>query len=249
MEVGLVEPARQLYRQGVTLASRKLGADHVAVVEPLLALAQSFPKEVMLSHLGIVTRTEKLPTPETTAIAEPMNPRYLSGEGERALLRALKVLESSPDRSVQTYIGALVQTGDWFLFKQTPARAMPYYEQAARAISEATGPDAANVRSLLSFPVQVYYPIPSLATRNLNRPPNEVVERFVQLEFTVHEDGSISAERVADQDATDRQISQALDAIRAARYRPKFVDGKPVVTTAVSFRQIYRQRGGSKETE
>ncbi|MBB6095064.1 tetratricopeptide (TPR) repeat protein [Povalibacter uvarum] len=249
LEVGLVEPARQLYRQGVSLASRKLGADHVGVVQPLLALAQSFPKEIVLSHLGIVTRSDKLPQPETTMIMEPMNPRYLSGEGERALLRALKILETTPDRSVQTYAGALVQTGDWFMFKQTPARSMPYYEQAAKLIAEAKGQDAANLQSLLSFPAQVYYPIPSLATRNLNRPPNEVVERFVQLEFTVHEDGSVSDERVVGQDATERQVSQSLEAIRSSRYRPKFVDGKPIVTTAVGFRQIFRQRGGAKETE
>lgn len=252
VEVGLVDPGRQLYRKGISIATRKLGEDHLANVQPLLALARSYPREIMLSHLGVMTRNDKLPSPmEPALIADPMNPRYLSADGERALLRALKVLESDPDRSLQTYVEALVQTGDWFLMKQSASRAMPYYEQAARLLDETATPgaDPANLPPLLSFPAQVYYPIPPLAGRNLNLPPGETVDRYVQVEFTVHEDGSVSDERVVEQDASERHISQTLEAVRGARYRPKFVNGKPVTTTAVSFRQIFKQRGSSDDAQ
>ena len=70
-------------------------------------------------------------------IADPMNPRYLSADGERALLRAVKILETNPDRTQQAYLEALVQAGDWLMIKQSPSRAMPYYERAAKLIDEA----------------------------------------------------------------------------------------------------------------
>src|SRR6201999_4077416 len=94
----------------------------------------------------------------------------------------------------------------------------------------------------LGFPVQVYYQTPLLATRNLARPPSEVEDRFVQVEFTVKADGTVKDARVTDSDGTPRQVSQTLDAIGSSRYRPKFVNGEPVETTAMSFRQPFKLR-------
>jgi hypothetical protein len=222
---------------------------------------------VLLSQYGIVTRQERLPSnvDGTGGDSEPLNPRYLSPDGERALLRAIKVLDanldtnrpdanrkldkSTADRADEnrsgtrhTLVETLLQTGDWFLMKQQPAKALPYYERADAMIGKAPAEPGSPNESALGFPVQIYYPTPSLATRNLQRPPTEVEERFVQVEFTARQDGSTADERVTDHDATDRQISQTLEAIRDARYRPKFVDGKPVDTPMVSYRQVFRQR-------
>jgi tetratricopeptide (TPR) repeat protein len=250
-ELGQMETARQLYREGLAIAERNLGRNHIAIVEPLRGLAQSFMREIQLSQLGIDTRSDKMPgtaDPETND-GEPLNPRYMSSEGERALLRAVKVLESAPDGSSPKLIETLVHTGDWFLMKQQPSKALTYYKRAATVTSAAAAQsttDAGKAATLLSFPSQVYYPTPPLATRNMYRAPHEVVERFVQVEFTVMPDGQVKDERVVDKDASERQVSQTLEAIRSSRYRPKFVDGKPVETTAVGYRQIFRQR---KEAE
>lgn len=278
-QLGHIDVARQSFRTALDIVERKLGRNSLAIVEPLRALAESYPREVLLSQYGIVTRQERLPSnvDGTGGDSEPLNPRYLSSDGERALLRAIKVLDanldanppdanrkldagkSEADRSDanrpdedrtgtrHTLVETLLQTGDWFLMKQQPAKALPYYERADAMIGkEHAGPGIPN-ESALGFPVQIYYPTPSLATRNLQRPPTEVEERFVQVEFTARQDGSIADERVTDHDATDRQISQTLEAIRDARYRPKFVDGKPVDTPMVSYRQVFRQRKDPEE--
>jgi hypothetical protein len=88
----------------------------------------------------------------------------------------------------------------------------------------------------------VYLPMPLLATRNLYRSDDEVDERFVQVEFTVTSDGTVKDEHVVDQDASSRQVTETLESIRAARYRPKFNGDEPVETAAVSYRQVFRQR-------
>lgn len=269
-QLGQMDIARQHFRTALDVVERKLGRNDLATVKPLRALAESYPREVLLSQYRLVTRQERLASnvDGTGGDSEPLNPRFLSSEGERALVRAIKVLEGNvgpdalpdasradtngadanrklaPDREGlrQTLIETLLQTGDWFLMKQQQAKAFPYYQHAAvLSGKENAGADSTN-ESALGFPRQIYYPTPSLATRNLQRPANEVEERFVQVEFTARQDGSTANERVTDQDATDRQISQTLEAIRAARYRPKFVDGKPVDTPMVSYRQVFRQR-------
>lgn len=264
--LGQMDVARQNFRTALGIVERKLGPNHIASVEPLRALAQSYPREVLLSHYGIVSRTERLPgnVDSSSGDGEPLNPRFLNPDGERALTRALKILEAnrvletnraldatggaSKEGSAELLIETLLQTGDWFLMKQQPSKALAYYQRAASMVPrENAGADTATATAapagpVLGFPLQIYYPTPSLATRNLQRPPNEIDERFVQVEFTVRQDGSITDARITDKNATDRQISQTLEAIRAARYRPRFVDGKPVDTPMVSYRQVFKQR-------
>lgn len=250
-QVGQMERAREQYRAALTIVEKKLGRDSLATVAPLRSLAQSYTDEVRLSHLGIQTRTERMSSNVDGAGGgdAPINPRFLAADGERALLRALKILESDPQHSARTLQETLLQTGDWYLMKQLSSKAFPYYERAAALDGKEDSQSAASVPAL-SFPVQVFYPTPSLATRNLTLPLEESDERYVQVEFTVMPDGSVKDAHIADADATERQKTQTLEAISAARYRPKFTDGKPVETTDLSYRQVFRQRKEmAKETE
>ena len=59
-------------------------------------------------------------------------------------------------------------------------------------------------------------------------------------------DGTVKDEHVVDQDATARQVSQTLEAIHASRFRPKFVNGQPVETSAVRYRQTFKQKKDSE---
>lgn len=245
---GQVQEARELYRNALAIVEKKLGRNDLAAVEALRALAKSYIREVVLSYYGIRSQADKLSaSPDgSNGDVQPINPRFLSAEGERALLRALAIQEANPKRSTETLIATLLQLGDWYQVRQQPDKALPYYTRVSSMVNADATLAAAEKEAVLGFPVQVYYPTPQLATRNLNRPQSEVIERFVQVEFTVLPDGSTKDEHVVEQDATSRQVSQTIDAIRAARYRPKFLQGKPVETQAVSYRQAFKQR---KESE
>jgi len=248
-QIGQMERARDQYRTALTIVEKKLGRNSVAAVAPLRSLAQSYTDEVRLSRLGVQTRSERMSSNFGGDPDEPINPQFLSIEGERALLRALNILQSDPQHSTHALQETLLQTGDWYLMKELSPKAFPYYEQAA-ALNGQEDPQQAAVVPALSFPVQIYYPTPSLAVRNLTLSPEDAVERFVRVEFTVMSDGSVKDARVADADATDRQKSQTVEAIESSRYRPKFVDGKPVETAAMSYRQVFKQRKDlAKQTE
>jgi TonB family protein len=172
---------------------------------------------------------------------KPINPRYIGTEGEKALERALGIVQSNPDVPRVTMAETLLQLGDWHQIKHQPDKALSYYQQAATVTDAMTASEAVPVAPL-GFPVRVYYPIPSLATRNISLPPEQVDEQYVQVEFTVTGEGSVIGAKVTDQSGTSRQASEALQAIRSARFRPKFVSGKPVETSGVTYRQVFRTR-------
>jgi len=47
---------------------------------------------------------------------------------------------------------------------------------------------------------------------------------------------------VIDENGTSRQAAESLDAIRGARFRPRFVNGEPVDTPGVTNREVFRTR-------
>jgi tetratricopeptide (TPR) repeat protein len=250
-DVAQMDQARSFYRRALDVAEESAGRNDILVVEPLRGLARTFTEEIMLTSMGIDTRKERLaPQPEDllNEVVDPYNPRFIPSEGDRALLRAIKTLEGDPNQPASQLIETLVQLGDWYLLKMQPTRAMPYYTRAASIIDDKqqSPKEVGRAATLLSFPAQVYYPSPPLAQRNKLLPAHMLVDRFVQVEFTVEPDGKIKDPRIVDKDGSERQARQTLEAIEEARYRPKFVSGKPVQTQAVSYRQIFRDR---KESE
>jgi tetratricopeptide (TPR) repeat protein len=244
MQAGLVSVGRESYREGLRVVEKKLGRNDLALVEPLRAYADSYKRELFLSGFGFKTGNERQGTLSDSMQpdAKALNPRYLNVEGQRALLRALKILDSHPTRSTAVLFDTLLDVGDWHMIKGEPAEAMPYYTRAIGLLDQVEPERSGAARVKVSFPAQVYYAIPMLATRHLNRPDEDVDQRFVHVIFTVAADGSVRDESVIEQDATPRQVSETLSAIRTARYRPKFVNGQPVETKQVSLRQVFRQR-------
>jgi TonB family protein len=246
-------PARASFRNALDIVEQKLGKDSIAAVEPLRGLARSYTQEVYNSALGLKTIRERPPLDENLHSEErTMQPRYISMDGERALERALKILDLQPDAPRAQLVGTLVQMGDWYQVKHLPDRAMTFYRRAAALHQEqpaapTTDPEpatkgAAPRNDLLGFPVRLYYPMPQLATRNLTLPADQVDERYVQVEFTVTDEGEVTDAKVTEHSGTARQASEALQAIRAARFRPKFVDGQPVATPGMTNREVFRMR-------
>ncbi|MGH8185577.1 MAG: TonB family protein, partial [Steroidobacteraceae bacterium] len=261
-DTGNFMTARAIYRHAIEVVEGKLGSNDPTAVEPLRAIARSYTQELYFSTLGIKTQSrERTPTDAdgTSNESKGINPRYLSSDGEKALERALKILEAPAATDREALVPTLLQFGDWYQVKHQPDKAMRYYRRAA-ALSAKAGPApsatpiAAAAASAsasaaareppppLSFPVRVYYPTPSQATRHTTLPREQVDETFVEVQFTVTNEGDVENAKVTDQSGTPRQASEALQAIRAARYRPKFVDGEPVETAGMTNREIFRTR-------
>jgi TonB family protein len=252
--------ARAIYRHALALVDQKLGPKDPAAIEPLRALAGSYTQELYYSTLGIKTQGPRMPTDADGASNESklLNPRYLGNEGADGLERAMRILEAQPASAHDTLVATLIQTGDWYQIKHQPEKALPYYRRAAAlnaTLSGATATAPAETATTmttttaatsepapLSFPVRVYYPSPTRITRTTLLPAEQVDERFVAVQFTVTNSGEVSDAKVTGASGTPREVSETLQAIRAARFRPKFVKGEPVATAGMTNREVFRTR-------
>jgi protein TonB len=77
--------------------------------------------------------------------------------------------------------------------------------------------------------------------RHRDQPAGLVFEKYAVAEFTVTADGRVREAKIVEGDAADAQRSSFLAAISRATYRPRFVDGKPVATAKVRYRESFRQ--------
>jgi TonB family protein len=248
-DIAEIELAREQYRSALDLVSRKLGKSHLANVEPLRGLARTYTTELFLSTIGRISSAKLLTADGKTSENKPQNPRHLEPEGEKALERALKILESTPSAPFETHVGTLIQLGDWQQIKHLPEHALGFYRRAAAMLAAAPQTQAEVASAAkdpppkpLSFPVRVYYPTPWLATRNLSAPAEAVAETFVQVEFTVTRDGTVADARIVEKNGTARQQADALEAIRGARFRPRFEGEEPVETRGLTSREVFRTR-------
>lgn len=249
-DVGAFTPARERLRRAIELVEGKRGRSHLALVAPLRGLARTYTQELLYSNLGLPTDRERAPTGAdgSSNAYNPINPRYLAAEGEEALERALAIIESQPTPPREQQIETLIQLGDWRQIRRQAERALPLYKRAAALLGtrEPSGRDAAPAP--LSFPIRVYYLTPRLALRNRALPPDLVDESYVEVEFTVTAEGETTSARVVDGNGDSRQAGETLEAIRAARFRPRFVDGEPIDTPGVIYRETFKTRKNKKKS-
>ncbi len=75
----------------------------------------------------------------TSNETKPINPRYLGGEGEKALERALKILEAQPPSAHDTLVATLIQTGDWYQIKHAARKSAALLSPRSRVERDARG--------------------------------------------------------------------------------------------------------------
>jgi hypothetical protein len=237
-DVGKSLEARMTFNMALNIVGSRLSVNDLAIVEPLRGIARtrmravSWPESALRPHESSGARMDAMGIPMVGA-------RELNREGEYALQHALRILDADPRASTQTRIATLIQMGDWYQIKKSPREALPYYQRAWQLIHAAEDPTSP-ATTALSFPVRVYYPIPQIVVNDPALPPEEIRFHHVQIEFTVAADGSVLDARVVDHDTRNRYANDILNAIRAARYRPKFVDGAAVETPGMVHREVFR---------
>ncbi len=196
------------------------------IVAPLRGIARtymrtaSYPDAWMRRGLTFLTRGLKL-------------------EGEDALKRALRILDADPSATTpETRIETLIQMGDWYQIKKSPREALTFYQRAWQLIR--TTPDLPDaVSTALSVPLRVYYPTPGIVA-HVPAQAEEAQPHYVQVEFTVAADGTVSDARIVDHDTRDRYAREILDAVRDSRFRPKLVDGQTVAAPGITYREVFR---------
>ena len=152
--------------------------------------------------------------------------------------RALRIVEADPEASPQARIDTLLQMGDWYQIKKLPREALPYYQRAWQLSRTAPYPPS-SASTILNVPVRVYYPQPRIVADVPAVHAEEARSQYVQIEFTVAADGLVRDARIVDHDTSDQYAQAILDAVRASRFRPKFVDGQAVAAPGITYREAF----------
>ena len=62
------------------------------------------------------------------------------------------------------------------------------------------------------------------------------------MQLTVARDGSVKDAKLIDASARSRATTEIMNAMKGARFRPKLIDGEPVDTVDLDFREVFRSR-------
>jgi TonB family protein len=236
-EVGMSREARMAYYMALNIVGTTDSLNAPIIVEPLRGIARtrmrehSYPESKVRRSLGPMLGAPIGSTLRSGRVA--LNP-----EGEEALKRALRIVEADPEASPQTRIETLIQMGDWYQIKKLPRQALPYYQRAWQ-LSRTAPYSPSSASTTLNVPVRVYYPTPQIVADVPAVHAEEMRSHYVQVEFTVAADGSVRDARIVDHDTRDGYAQEIFDAVRAARFRPKFVDGQAVAAPGVTYREVF----------
>jgi hypothetical protein len=237
--LGRFDSGRERFRRSIELLRT---ADDEQLVAALLGLARCSFDE--LAAEGVATSPDSLAwyrgpvlTTSRISLSSPTFQhrvlKILRADGERALRHAAQLAETAsltPERRV----AVLLQAGDWFQAKDHSRTARRYYASAQRWVKRTTGAE-----DPLAAPVQVLFPVPSLALRSNLVRESAASERYVEVEFNVRADGQVDGERVIASELGRSAADQTLQALKVARFRPRMVEGTAVETAGVRFRQTF----------
>ena len=165
----------------------------------------------------------------------------LDGQGREALEAALGLMQkSAPPAPPQAIAAVLLDLGDWQQVAGRWDKALPLYQRAWPALPTEAGTAEAPVNPL-AHPWQLLYRAPPSARRYVELAPAAVTETVAIVAFTVTADGHVKDVNFVEGDAADTQRSALAYALARSTWRPRFVDGQPVATEKVRFRETFRQ--------
>ncbi len=242
---GALLSARGLYERAVSIIEEHYGPDDIRLVEPLQRLAMTYRME-RYPPAAAARREEPSfrvsaggPGPERDPFVmhqrQPLNPY---GVGERALVRSVELQLEHPDIDHWERAEALLELGDWYLLFDKWNQAMRTYARAREVLREADVPEE-EVTAVFDEPVALVFPVPPAPSP---APWTEGVrshEGFVSMVYDVTDRG-----RLRNLDITDAEPEGLLDfrlrrSVRAARFRPRFVDDAPVAAEGVAYRHQF----------
>jgi TonB family protein len=244
-QVGMAAEALMTFQMALNIAGDKESLNAPILVEPLRGIARTYMRTASYPKAWLRPRSRSRPCGPIGWCEVGRRPDVesseLNWEGEHALQRALRILEADPGASMQTLIETLIQMGDWRQIQKAPREALPYYQRAWKLIHEAASLSS-SAATALNVPVRVYYPTPQIVVDVPAVSAEETQSHFVQVEFTVAADGSVQDARLVDHDTSDQYAQEIFDAVRAARFRPKFIDGQAVAATGITYREVFWTR-------
>jgi tetratricopeptide (TPR) repeat protein len=234
--------ARPQWERMVDIASREGGGRNAATINGLLGVARSHrlqyvrdPDSIVMKNCRRDPDTRQLePLMVCTQLGQPIR---LADAGETAALRALKILDSTPDPPPVLLAATLLELGDWYVVARDPEVAIQYYQRAWPLLDEQGTPARPNP---LLVPRPLGYRRPAAAGQYAAQPGAVTATTPIEFSLTVKADGE-TADITPVSDPPEARLSRIRRALEKAAFSPRFEDGKPVVTKGYRFVEYWNE--------
>jgi TonB family protein len=242
---GRFTTARQVHARALDIARKAGGDTDLRLVTPLRGIARTYRLEYLYgperpeasaedpTALGGVPSPGAAPSNATGVSSSAV----LNPDGEHALEAALRAFDAHPGEEPATRAQTLLELGDWNIMAGSYRDALATYREAWKALNApgagGTGP--------MDAPAPVLYRAPTIA-RQPRTDADEYIQHYAEIEFTVTAEGRIRDAKVAASDVSETNGKTVLSAVKRARYRPRFVNGEPVDTPGVRYKETIYSR-------
>ena len=231
--------ARHFYARAIEFTRRAGDLKDIRQVNQLRGLARCYRSEFLY---GAADAEETAPANDGFQLGAPAlsqnQGKRLDPEGERLLQNALTLLQNANGPAgTRLKRDTTIDLGDWNWVTGNTRAAEQSYATAWDLMSGAERA-ATGTENPLSQPYLLYYDPPRSAARNPKARPEDVDEKFVEMEFPVSALGKPGDIKVTKSDASESQQRSVLNAVHKALYRPRMVDRKLAASSGVQFREI-----------
>ncbi len=235
--------ARELYAHAVDTLTRIHGPDSPELVVPLRGIAETYRQERFPPYIAPAQQEKVTVQLQTYQMSPGLQERSLIvnrySDGERALGQIIKILNDDPDTPRLDVVKAVLDLADWHLLFEKDDRAFELYERVQALMVSDAGLAPEEVATYFGSPTPLYVPMPP----NPEAPPpalrHRATEGYVDLGYTVTERGKVTALETLGADPPGLLDIKVRRAMRIARFRPRFEDGKPVATEQLKYRHSF----------
>lgn len=229
-KMGRYATARILYARALQIAEQAGAGAAMSTVDPLEGIARTYRLEFVNSNEG-QTSGGDIYAPAPAADPAVENAQRLNPDGERAILMALRAIDKTEPVDHMRRGTAFVELGDWYMSGGVLLRGLQSYRHAWKEF------ERGGSTATLAAPRQLAYRSPLAAVSRAKGDHDNMEEHFVEVSFTVTNEGRTAEVTVAQTDATESQQKTVMSAVRRARYAPRMENGEPVDTVGVRFRE------------
>lgn len=197
-----------------------------------------FANNVSYSQKEAIDRGQRLPT-------------YISNSyvrGKAAITELVDLYASSPDAPPGSHASAMVELGDWYMLFNKWRSAIDTYQDAQNILLDSDSDEVRRqIDKLFNRPVALP-DLPLLETTNNAGSESEVVgdveeiaQDYVLVSFDVTRFGSARNIDILESvpENSIRNRTRVKNALKYAKFRPRFVDGQPVLTEHVTQRYVF----------
>ena len=168
--------------------------------------------------------------------------------GKAAITELVDLYADNPNAPPGSEAGAMVELGDWYMLFNKWRSAIDTYQEAHNMLQENSNDEVRHqIDKLFSRPVALP-DLPLMETTNnagseeeLVGDPEDTAHDYVVVSFDVTRFGSVRNVDILESIPEDsiRNRTRVKNALKNAKFRPRFVDGQPVLTEHVTQRYVF----------